>query len=74
MMFDEEGTQMETIKNNRKDIYNWVSGQVNLLKRQIREDEPEVKKYVWKYYSTGTSEEARWITDYMERSGAATTR
>jgi len=74
VMFDEEGTQMETIKNNRKDIYNWVSGQINLLKRQIREDEPEVKKYVWKYYSTGTSEEARWITDYMERSGAATTR
>jgi hypothetical protein len=74
VMFDEEGTQMETIKNNRKDIYNWVSGQVNLLKRQIREDEPEVKKYAWKYYSTGTSEEARWITDYMERSGAATTQ
>ena len=74
VMFDEEGTQMETIKNNRKNIYNWVSSQVNLLKRQIREDEPEVKKYAWRYYSTGTSEEARWITDYMERSGAATTQ
>ena len=64
---------MEKIKDNRRFIYNKVSSQLNLLKKQIRTDDDEVREYAWKYYPTGTSAEARFIQDFMERSGAATT-
>jgi len=72
-MFDERGTQMEKIKNNRRLIYNKVTSQLNLLKKQIRTDDDEVREYAWKYYPTGVSKEARFIQDYMKRSGVGAT-
>ena len=72
-MFDERGTKMEKIKDNRRFIYNKVGSQLRLLKKQIRTDDDEVREYSWKYYATGTSAEARFIQDFMKRGvvGAA---
>jgi hypothetical protein len=72
-MFDERGTKMEKIKDNRRFIYNKVGSQLRLLKKQIRTDDDEVGEYSWKYYATGTSAEARFIQDFMKRGvvGAA---
>ena len=72
-MFDERGTKMEETKNKRRFIYNKVSAQVSLLKKQIRDDDDEVREYAWKYYPVGASAEARFIQDYIKRSGVGAT-
>jgi len=59
VMPGEEGTMMEKIKNGRKDSFNKVASQVNLLKKFIRADDKEVGSYVNRYYPSGLSAEAR---------------